>query len=207
MTSIQATVATVLVISASYHAAAQVASFHAWLEAPSAVQAGDSFTVQLWVAAESELFTPSNYFSAVLCGFEVYGDLSTFQNLTPVSSHLPKLSAGTPDETWLRDVIVWQSDALPGLLIDFRNPIPVLSFEVMTTSGSRGFLSVGIQSYTGRSDPLFEWTLQQYEAAWITTSDPGVTLLTTGTSIRVIPTPASAALLSLAAFITSRRRR
>ncbi len=207
MTSVRTTVAVALVVSATYHAAAQVASFHAWLEAPSVVQAGDSFTVQLWVSAESELFSPTNYFSTAYIGFEVSGDLTAFHSLTPVSSNLPSFSSGTPDENSLRDVWIWQSDAFPGVLIDFNNPILVLTFDVLTREDSHGLLSVDIRPHSGRVDPWFEWTLQQYEAAWISTSDPDVTLLTAGTTIRVIPAPASAALLSLAVLAASRRRR
>jgi hypothetical protein len=206
MTSIQSTVAVALVVSATYHAAAQVASFHAWLEAPAVVQAGDSFTVQLWVGAESELFMPSNYFSGVQCGFEVHGDLLAFQSLTSITTHLFRIP-GTPDGSWLRDVMVWQANGVPGFSVDFRNPIPILTFDVQTTPGTTGRLAIDIRPFADSSDPLFFWTLEEGTSNWINTSDPGVTLTTKGTAIRVIPAPGAGAVLGLAGFAALRRPR
>ena len=196
----------VVVAGLSTLAEAQDGTFRTWFETPESVVAGESFEVQMWASFEGDLLKPEGWFAGVQASFEVTGSVAAFQELSPLTNGLGFIqSPGTPNGTWLFDVSTSQA---PGgtEFFDDSNPLPVLTFDVVTSANSTGILNIAIQPGFGHNLPLLGWTVDGIDD-FIYTDDPNIALIATPTSVHVIPAPGAAALLALAGFGTKRRRR
>lgn len=190
-------------------ASAQTREFRAWFEAPETVLAGDTFQVWMWATYEVNGIpeTVGNMDSA-LGSIEVSGDLVAFANVSQLLQGLFYFfERGTPDGPWLRDFAIGQPQ-VPGAIIDERNPLPILMFEIETTPDTTGLLHVNLRPYADYPTAILYWYDPRLGLENSpNTLDPGISLLTSSATIRVIPTPASAALLCLATLMPARRRR
>ena len=190
-------------------ALAQARQFRAWFEAPQTVVAGDTFQVWMWATYEENGLPATNgYMNGVGASIEVSGNLGAFASISQLQDGLQlMMNRGTPDGPWLRDFIVGQAD-IPGVTIDDRNPLPILMFEIETRAGAAGLLHMDLRPLTDESVPYLVWYYPDVGSDnWPNTNDPGVSLFTTTASIRVIPTPASAAMLAFGSLAFTRRRR
>ncbi|MBX3321921.1 MAG: hypothetical protein KF757_02910 [Phycisphaeraceae bacterium] len=188
-------------------ALAQTREFRAWFEAPQTVVAGETFQVWMWATYEED-GTPASdgWYSGVQASIEVSGTLAAFDTISNVRDGLPfRLPPGTPDGPWLRDFLVFQAP-VPGSPFNDSVPLPVLMVEVTTRSSTTGWLHIDLRPASDQNLPWLSWW-DDRTSDWINTLDSGVGLMTSTATIRVIPAPASAALLGLAVFSLSRRRR
>ncbi len=190
-------------------ASAQTREFRAWFEAPQTVMAGE--TVQVWMWATYEVNgvaeTAGNMESAV-GSIEVSGDLAAFTSISQLRHGMYYIfDRGTPDGPWLRDFITGQPQ-VPGVIVDDRNPLPILMFEIETTPETTGLLHVDLRPYADYPTAILYWYYADLGSEnWPNTLDPGISFFTTPATIRVIPAPASAIMLAFGSFALTRRRR
>ncbi len=204
--------ASFLTAAISSLALAQDKVFRAWFEAPQTVMAGETVQVWMWATYEEDGQPPSSlqaHIDSAAGSIEVSGDLTAFANISQLREGMYYIfDRGTPDGPWLRDFITGQPVGVPGVIIDERNPLPILMFEIETTPETTGLLHVDLRPFTGQSVPILSWfdplAGPHY---WIITTDPDVSLITTTATIRVIPTPSIGVVFGLAGFVTLSRRR
>ncbi|MBX3324075.1 MAG: hypothetical protein KF757_13930 [Phycisphaeraceae bacterium] len=187
---------------------AQDRQFRAWFEAPETVLAGDTFQVWMWATYEVNGIpeTVGNMDSA-LGSIEVSGDLVAFANVSQLLQGLFYFfERGTPDGPWLRDFAIGQPQ-VPGAIIDERNPLPILMFEIETTPDTTGLLHVNLRPYAEYLTAILYWRDPDLSSEnWPNTLDPGISLSTSSATIRIIPAPASVIMLAFGSALTRRRR-
>ncbi|GAB4387031.1 MAG: hypothetical protein Kow0022_17910 [Phycisphaerales bacterium] len=196
----------------AFGAQAQEQLFRTWFEAPESVMAGETFQVWLWatyelgaVAVPPDENVPAHLYS-VYGSIEVTGDLLTFDRISRILGGLPyHLSLGTPDGSWLWDFAVLQSAYIPGGVVEYQNPLAVAMFEVTTTEATHGDLDIYFRPPSILEVPYVDWW-EGSTSDWISTIDPGVGLIAESITVRVIPAPASIAILGLATLAARRRR-
>ncbi len=149
----------------------------------------------------------SSYFSSSLMSIEVTGDLNAFAGMSTATIHtnLP-LDRGTVDGTMLRDVLAYNTTSLEGYTSE--NPLRFFSFDITTAVGETGELSL-LHHPSSVSPDLLSWYVDPFvgDDWYIGSADDNSVLTTESFTVRVIPTPAAAALLAFAGLATLRRQR
>lgn len=190
-------------------ALAQTREFRAWFEAPQSVMAGETIQVWMWATYEVDgVPETAGHMDSVVGSIEVFGDLGAFSHISPLRNGLALiLDRGTPDGPWLRDFMTVQPYGVPGVIIDERNPLPILMFEIETTPNTTGLLHLDLRPFTDESIPHLSWFYPFADPFyWVITTDPDVSLIATTATIRVIPAPASVIMLAFGSALTRRRR-
>ncbi|MBX3321561.1 MAG: hypothetical protein KF757_01085 [Phycisphaeraceae bacterium] len=208
MTRLVVILAACLIAAIPSLALAQDKVFRAWFEAPQTVMAGETVQVWMWAIYEIDSVPETvGNMDAAVGSIEVSGDLAAFTSISQLRNGLALiLDRGTPDGPWLRDFMTVQPHG-PGINIDERNPIPMLMFEIETTPQTTGLLHVDLRPFTNESIPYLSWFYLDGPDHWTSTTDPDVSLITTTATIRIIPAPASAAMLAFGSLGFTRRRR
>ena len=186
------------------------AQFDIWVEAPSVVQDGDIIDVAVWAKVSGPMLDIG---INAMAGFRMNLPVATSGNLV---SEVEKPQFGLPYfYTWVADVnptgifdIGAHQPDLPELPIFTDNPILLYTTRLFTNEGETGL----IELLPERRDPtpeIIAWWIDTDDPSrpLVTDLDPNAELTITGKTIRVIPTPGTAALLALAGLGTLRRRR
>lgn len=197
-----------LTVAIPSFALAQDKVFRTWFEAPQTVMAGETFQVWMWGTYKIDGVSETvGHMDSAAGSIEVSGDLDAFTSISQLrNGGMPlTLDRGTPDGPWLRDFITGQPYGVPGVIIDERNPLPILMFEIGTTPQTMGLLHVDLRPFADQFVPILSWYYPNEPNPWVITTDPGVSLITTTATIRVIPAPS--AYLSLVILVAWRRRR
>lgn len=196
-------------------AAASEPTFRTWFEAPETVMPGETLQVKLWASFERNgvLVSPSTgYFGGIFGSMEAHGAGALgvgFSPLMPFEDGLLLLgnTPGVPDGNWLRDFAAGQLLNAPGFPPTvFLNPHPLIMFEMTVGDQARGMINIDLREsdFFGGRFGVGWWDLGVGE---VLSYDPGVVFLPETGVIRVIPGPASLALLAPLAIVSSRRRR
>ena len=192
------------------HADAQT-FFHTWFDAPATVIAGETFAVDVWAETSGDWVGEgefASFFSAFLMSIEVSGDLETFDSITEASINFNfAFSTGTPIDSWLLDVIGFNIfGPIEGGTMD--NPVRLFSFDVSTVLGETGELNL-LHHPSSVSPDLLRWYVDPFvgDDWYIGSADDNSVLTAEPFTVRVIPTPAAAALLAFASLATLRRQR
>lgn len=198
-----------LIVAIPSLALAQDRQFRAWFEAPQTVMAGETVQVWMWATYEVDGVPETvGHMDSAEGSIEVSGDLAAFASISQLLHGMYYIfDRGTPNGPWLRDFITGQPQ-VPGVIIDERNPLPILMFEIETMPDTTGLLHVDLRPYTDYPTAILYWydpNLGIKNSP--NTLDPDISFLVSAATIRVIPAPASAALLSLATLMPARRRR
>ncbi|GAB4385086.1 MAG: hypothetical protein Kow0022_09700 [Phycisphaerales bacterium] len=208
----QLVAAILVLLSAAPLSHAQEHMFRTWFEAPESVMAGETFQVWMWATYEIDGQTVPGYpgyFWTTHASTEVTGPLDALKSISPVLDGLYLPDPGTPDGNWLRDFIVFQVES-PGFHVDYGNPLRHLMFEITTVPGALGQLELHLRAPSDLDVPFLSW-LGDHEVA--TTSygssvpDFFAGLQAESFTVRVIPAPASLALLMCAWLPLIRRQR
>ena len=184
--------------------------FRTWFDAPETVIAGETFTVDVWAEVSGDWVGEgafSSYLSSSLMSIEVTGDLNAFAGMSTATIHtnLP-LDRGTVDGTMLRDVLAYNTTSLEGYTSE--NPLRFFSFDITTAVGETGELSL-LHHPSSVSPDLLSWYVDPFvgDDWYLGSADDNSVLTTESFTVRVIPTPAAAALLAFAGLATLRRQR
>lgn len=94
---------------------------------------------------------------------------------------------------------------MPGVSIDYSNPINVLAFNV-TAGSAPGMPGVHLRAGFDNTVPVLAWTVDGVDQ-FVDSSDPDIALVHAPAAIRVIPAPSCLGPLALGALIPERRRR
>ena len=177
--------------------------FHTWIEAPSEVMVGDTFTISVWSSVEGSLLGEGQVAPA---GFSL-DLLATGYSATFTTASIPRLfplSVGVPELNALRDVRGLQLWFNSDLIYD--NPILLFTTEVILSGAAPGLLELNVEPRVGNSW-IMAWYSDLPNSNDITDDDPGSTRIITPATIRVIPAPGVFVLFSLAICTSLRRRR
>ncbi|KAA0213149.1 MAG: hypothetical protein DYG94_13110 [Leptolyngbya sp. PLA3] len=178
------------------------AVFHLWFETPSEVQAGSTFTLSAWAEVSGSILSESdggfNSFAMDLVagGLPVSIDAATMQYFVPVS-------AGTPASNALQDIVGVNHHAIPPFYT--LNPIQLFTTEVTLLDPTQGEVSLAVYPTDG-VDFILAWWLDYGSNTYVTDADLGSSLIVTPAAVRVVPAPATFALLALAGIGPRRRR-
>lgn len=208
--------AAALSLLASSLSQAQEHMFRTWFDAPESVIAGETFQVWMWASYEvdgaPEPSVEGSYLNGVYASIEVTGSLATLDHLSPILDGFCRLESGRSDGAWLRDFILFQGEGVPGVQVNYSNPLPVAMFDVTTVGGSQGVLDFFLRAPSDMPVPYIDWRDSNSDVV-IATVDPGTgdidvlaDLVTTPISVRVVPAPPTLGLLALAPFAGRRRR-
>jgi hypothetical protein len=188
--------------------AAFAQNFEIALVAPMTVERGETYTVEAWASVTGDQWVDG---TSAFAGFGF--DLVGSGNVADIShANFPIWSAGfgfegVIDGTSLLGVVGGQLANLFGNLnpnLSLSNPIMLFSVEV-TAADSLGSITYvpanpnvngGLSFYPDSTDGV----------SIIAPNDPGTTLTLTGVTTRVVPAPATLALVGLAGMATGRRR-
>lgn len=185
--------------------------FRTWFDAPETVVAGDTFTVDVWAETSGEWVGEgdfSSYFHGFLMSAEVLGNLETFSSISEASIYFSyPLSPGTPEGPRLNDVMAFNLFGF-GFNGTMDNPARLFSFDVSTVSGTTGELIL-LHQPSSVSPDLLRWYIDPFvgDDWYLGSADDNSVLTTESFTVRVIPTPAAAALLAFAGLGTLRRQR
>jgi hypothetical protein len=194
-------------------AAASAQDFEIYTVAPTEVAPGATYTVEVWGSVSGGTWVQG---TSAFAGFGI--DMIATEGAAGVGNN-----SGSAIETWANgfgtdgtvngaDLTGTSGGQLANLFgflnpgINLSNPIKLFSFDVTVAAGFFGTIT-----YTpGNPNPnggLSFYPNSQDGASVIAPNDSSTTLALTGASTRIIPAPASLALLGLGGMVAGRRRR
>lgn len=176
--------------------------FHAWVEAPEAVEAGSTFTASVWMEATgSSLDNDVNALASLTLDVVASGLSASFSEAT---LFIPGFSAGTQTDNALLEVSGFNHPSISPFTT--QNPIRVFETSVTVAPNFTGSLEITLAQSDGW-DFMMAWWIDYTAAMSAFDTDPGSSRVVTPALVRVIPPPASAAVLALAGLGAARRRR
>ena len=178
------------------------AVFHIWIEAPAEVQAGSTFTANVWGSADGPAFNSnSNAFQAFWGDVVASGLNVEFADAVGIICN-----GGEPDSNALRNVQCWNYPSIHPFYTD--NPFPLFSTNVTITDGQAGVLVLDLRPSEDRNNLwMLSWWSDYLNNEYALDTDLGSTRIITPATIRVIPAPGAFVLFSLAICTSLRRRR
>ncbi|GAB4383937.1 MAG: hypothetical protein Kow0022_05040 [Phycisphaerales bacterium] len=185
--------------------------FHSWMVAPEVVQAGDSFTVEVWVSMETTDFDPNGtLFGWATLSVAFGGDIGLIEQATEAYGSLiaPGLN-GDVTSGGILDIMPWQPGHPWVWTIDDSNPVLMFRFDVTPADGRRGILMFDDAPASAYSQVHFGWFLDPetwFEEAVSTLETPNTHYQAEGVTVRVIPAPASLGAWAVAGLAIRRRR-
>lgn len=183
--------------------------FYSWMVAPPVVQAGDTFTVEVWLSMETTDFDPEGTFFGWATLSVAFGDdIGLIESGTEACGQVGPRLNGDVSPTGIWEILPWQPGPHFNWSINDSNPFLMFRFDI-TTSGS----SVGVVSFQYAPSSVYDavhfgWYLDLefwYEGSVNTLETPNTYYQAEGVSVRVIPAPATA-LLALTPLAIRRRR-
>lgn len=191
-------------------------TFRTWFEMPETVVAGETFDVWLRVSLElnGELVPTGpnvSWMSGMSASLEATEDIFTFDTFSQVLDGLRgRPFRGVSSDTWLRDFAVLQDPDAPIPLneVDYSNPVRVVFVQVATVAHTRGTLHINLRpSEFFGNEVALQWWDGIADQPISTRLDHDIEVISETGVIRVIPAPASLALLAPLALASTRRRR
>ncbi len=180
------------------------AIFHIWVEAPSVVQAGSTFTVSVWgEVSGSVLNEGKGAFSSF--SFDVF---AVGMPVAFLAARVPIFRAtdlGAPEPNAHRGVIGINHVFIHPFRTD--NPALFAEYDVQLLTDATGSIEIDVGPNHRYPDFMVGWWPDYEIFEPVLDSDPGSTRIITPTTIRVIPASGSTALLTLTVLAASRRRR
>lgn len=200
------TVAALAAVASCVHADTM---FQSWMVAPEVVQAGDTFTVEVWVSMQTTDFDPEGtFFGWATLSIEFEGDRELIMRSTEAYGHVGPFYDGDVTEAGILDILSWQPGPPDGSIIDYSNPFSMFWFDI-TTAAERGVLDFEYGPHSVYGATHFGWYLDLdtwNEGSVNTLETPNTYYQAEGVTVRVIPAPSGLALLTLAALRDRRRR-
>ncbi|KAA0213839.1 MAG: hypothetical protein DYG94_11650 [Leptolyngbya sp. PLA3] len=182
--------------------------FHSWMVAPPVVQAGETFTVEVWLSMEATDFDPEGtFFGWATLSVEFGGDTGLIESATRAYGHV--FDVGDVSDTGIWDILPWQPGHPVNWNIDYENPIHMFSFDIQLQTNMFGAVAFEYAASSVYDAVHFGWYLNEetwHEGSVNTLETPDNYYQAEGVSVRVIPGPASCALLALAGVAVRRRR-
>lgn len=183
-------------------AASADAVFNIWVDAPSEVLAGETFTVGVWAEVSGSILdTSDGGFHEFLMDLLAIGVEAEFSTATIPFINLPA-DFGTPGLNALRSVAAGNYP----YAFNFADENPLLLFttEVTTAPDVRGSMEMTVSPVDG-APGMLSWWVDYGILADILDTDPGSSRIITPATVNVIPAPATLGLLALG--LLARRRR
>ncbi len=194
----------VLFVSVSATAQAE-AVFNVWIDAPSVVQAGETFSVSFWGEVSGSVLTEGDGAMRTVQA-DVFATGVDANISTAVFPHMVGFVAGEPEPNALRNVLGLNDYYLFSPNFWVLNPVELFSVEVTTSVQATGELELTAAPASWQ-DNLLTWWVDWRDAEFVSDTDPGSSRIITPATVRVVPSSGGVAVLAVAGLAAVRRRR